>query len=45
MPVWQIVLHVVNHGSYHRGQVAAMLRAAGYAPPDSDLIIWYRQQG
>ncbi len=25
-PVWQIVLHVVNHASYHRGQVTTMLR-------------------
>lgn len=45
MPVWQIVLHVVNHGSYHRGQIAAALRAAGFAPPDTDLIIWYRRGG
>lgn len=44
MPAWQIVLHLVNHGSYHRGQVAAMLRAAGFAPPASDLILWYREQ-
>ena len=29
-PLWQIVLHVANHGSYHRGQVAAALRASGY---------------
>lgn len=45
MPAWQIVLHLVNHGSFHRGQVAAMLRAAGFAPPATDLIIYYRQQG
>lgn len=44
MPAWQIVLHLVNHGSYHRGQVAAMLRANGFAPPATDLIIWYRSQ-
>ncbi|MCP5113270.1 MAG: DUF664 domain-containing protein, partial [bacterium] len=25
-PFWQVILHVVNHASYHRGQVAAMLR-------------------
>lgn len=44
MPAWQIVLHLATHGSYHRGQIAAALRAAGFAPPDTDLIIWYRQQ-
>ncbi len=42
-PLWQIALHVANHGSYHRGQVAAMLRAEGFAPPGTDLIMWYRQ--
>ena len=42
MPYWQIALHVVNHGSYHRGQVATMLRQAGIVPPASDLIIYYR---
>ena len=42
MPAWQIVLHLVNHGSFHRGQVAAMLRGSGFAPPATDLIIWYR---
>jgi uncharacterized damage-inducible protein DinB len=44
MPAWQIVLHLVNHSSYHRGQVAAQLRASGFAPPATDLIIWYRQR-
>ena len=44
MPAWQIVLHLVNHGSYHRGQVAAMLRSAGFAPPATDLIVYYRAQ-
>lgn len=42
MPAWQIVLHLTNHGSFHRGQVAASLRAAGVAPPATDLIIYYR---
>ena len=44
MPAWQIVLHLVNHGSFHRGQVAASLRAAGIAPPPTDLIIYYRTE-
>ena len=42
-PFWQMVQHVVNHGSYHRGQVTTMLRQLGAAPPKSmDLITFYR---
>ena len=40
---WQSVQHVVNHASYHRGQVTTMLRQLGAQPPDSqDLITFYR---
>ena len=43
--VWHIVQHVVNHGSYHRGQVSTMLRQLGAAPPASmDLIAFYRER-
>jgi uncharacterized damage-inducible protein DinB len=42
-PVWQILLHVVNHGTHHRGQVAGFLRAMGKAPPVLDLVAFYRQ--
>ena len=41
-PVWQIVRHVVNHGTLHRGQVMAMLRQLGKVPPATDLIFYYR---
>jgi uncharacterized damage-inducible protein DinB len=44
-PVWQIVLHVVNHGTLHRGQVMAMLRQLDVAPPPTDLIFFYRTLG
>jgi uncharacterized damage-inducible protein DinB len=45
-PFWQILQHVVNHGSYHRGQVTTMLRQLGAAPPKSlDLIAFYRERG
>ncbi len=43
-PVWQIVLHVVNHATLHRGQVMAMLRQLGVAPPPTDLIFYYREK-
>jgi uncharacterized damage-inducible protein DinB len=37
-----IVLHVVNHGTYHRGNVAAMLYPLGVAPPTTDLPVYLR---
>ena len=42
-PFWQMLQHVVNHASYHRGQVTTMLRQLG-APPAKpmDLIAFYR---
>jgi len=43
-PVWQILLHVVNHGTLHGGQVVAMLRQAGFAPPQTDILFFYREQ-
>jgi uncharacterized damage-inducible protein DinB len=40
---WHMLQHVVNHASYHRGQVTTMLRQLGAAPPQSmDLIAFYR---
>lgn len=41
-PLWQIVLHVVNHATHHRGAVAGFLRAMGHTPPKLDLIHYYR---
>lgn len=43
-PVWQIVLHVVNHATLHRGQAMALFRQLGVAPPATDLIFYYREQ-
>ena len=42
-PAWQIVLHVVNHATLHRGQAMGMLRQMGIAPPHTDLIYYYRE--
>jgi uncharacterized damage-inducible protein DinB len=36
--------HVVNHGTYHRGQVAAMIRQVGAAPTSTDIIKWLREK-
>jgi len=36
-------MNLSNHSTYHRGQVAAMLRQLGEKPPSTDLIRFYRQ--
>jgi uncharacterized damage-inducible protein DinB len=41
-PAWRIALHVVNHASYHRGQVTTMLRQLGREPVGTDLMAYYR---
>ena len=35
-----ILLHVANHGTYHRGNVASMMYQAGTAPPTTDLPVF-----
>lgn len=40
----QMLPHLVNHSSYHRGQIAAMLRQLGAKPAGTDLITYYRQR-
>ena len=45
-PVWQMVQHLVNHASYHRGQVTTMLRQLGAQPAKPlDMIAFYRSKG
>ena len=40
---WHMLQHVVNHGSYHRGQITTLLRQLGHKAPEStDLIRFYR---
>jgi uncharacterized damage-inducible protein DinB len=38
---WKVLLHVVNHGSIHRGQVMGMFRQLGHTPPPIDLVFYY----
>lgn len=43
-PLWQSMQHLVNHGTYHRGQLATMLRQLNAKPLSSDLIHFYRER-
>ena len=44
-PVYQMLLHVFNHGTYHRGQLINMLRQLGVEKlPQTDFIVWSRNK-
>ncbi len=41
-PIAEILEHVAFHGGYHRGQIAAAVRAAGGTPVNTDYIVFVR---
>lgn len=44
-PIYQMLLHVFNHGTYHRGQLVNMLRQLGVEKiPATDFIVWSRKK-
>lgn len=42
---WQMLQHVVDHSSYHRGQIATMLRQLGVTPPSAAMMRFHRESG
>ena len=45
MPYYQLLAHVINHSTYHRGQLVTMLRQAGYKDVSStDITTFFRTQ-
>lgn len=45
MPVYQMLHHVFNHGTYHRGQLVNMLRQSGIEKiPQTDFSLWTRKK-
>lgn len=43
-PLRQLLRHVVNHSTYHRGQVATLFRQLGIGVPATDLGLFYRER-
>lgn len=43
-PLWQSMMHLINHGTYHRGQITTLLRQHGVQPTLTDLIHYYRER-
>src|SRR5207302_3602326 len=44
LPPWAVLRHIVNHTTYHRGQVAAKLKRFGVQQPETDLVYWVYEQ-
>ena len=41
--VADILYHIINHATYHRGQISIYLRAKDTTPPNSDYIFYVRE--
>lgn len=42
-PLWQILLHVINHGTQSRSEAAIILTQFGHSPGDLDYMIFLRE--
>jgi uncharacterized damage-inducible protein DinB len=44
LPTWVALRHMVNHTTYHRGQVASKLKRFGVQLPETDVVFWALEQ-
>jgi uncharacterized damage-inducible protein DinB len=44
LPPWVVLRHIVNHSTYHRGQVASKLKRLGIEQPATDFVFWAFEQ-
>jgi uncharacterized damage-inducible protein DinB len=40
----EMMQHLANHSSYHRGQIAVLLRQLGQTPPATDFLVFLDEQ-
>jgi hypothetical protein len=41
--IWQMLAHLVNHGTQHRSESALLLTQAGRSPGELDLIVYLEE--
>jgi len=44
LPPWAVLRHIVNHTTYHRGQVASKLKRFGIQQAETDFTFWVFEQ-
>jgi uncharacterized damage-inducible protein DinB len=44
-PLWQALFHLINHQTYHRGQVTTLLRQLGARPAQIDFLVYFDARG
>ena len=44
-PIQDVLMHLVLHSAYHRGQAAAAVREAGGKPAPTDYVVYLRAAG
>lgn len=43
-PIGEVLMHVITHGHYHRGQIAMFVRNADAEPVNTDYITYVRER-